>query len=50
MKSRESSRWTTCSCRDDTTWKTGAELLDGALLEVPVKSGATAEFFKVVVE
>ena len=35
---------------DDTTWKTGAELLDGALLEVPVKSGATSEFFKVVVK
>ena len=35
---------------DETTWKTGAELLEGALLEVSVKPGATAEFFKVVVE
>lgn len=35
---------------DETTWKTGAELLEGALLEVTVTPGATAEFFKVVVE
>ena len=35
---------------DETTWKTGAELLDGAVLEAPVKSGISAEFFKVVVE
>lgn len=35
---------------DETTWKTGAELLSGASLEASVKPGATSEFFKVVVK
>ena len=35
---------------DESTRKTGAELLSGTSLEASVKPGATAEFFKVVVE
>ena len=35
---------------DETTWKTGTELLSGASLEVSVTPGATSEFFKVVVK
>ena len=34
---------------DESTWKTGAEILSGSLLEASVTPGATSEFFKVVV-